>query len=185
MTRRKTDPLRPLTEEERRWLGRISRSRAEPEGHVARARALLAVADGRTYTEAAALVGRRVGDTVAAWVRSFNRAGLGALESGHGGGPPARYGVGERTRILSEFRRPPDREQDGTVIWSVATFGRALRRAADGLAGVSDDTVWRGLRASGLAWQKDRSWCETGVVLRKRKAGVVEVIDPDAAAKKS
>src|SRR5438552_1995096 len=104
MTRRKKEPLRPITEGERRWLERVSRSRAEPEGHVARAKALLAVADGRTYAEAAALAGRRVGDTVAAWVARFNREGLGALEPGHGGGPPVRYGEAERARILAEFR---------------------------------------------------------------------------------
>lgn len=185
MSRRRKDPLRPLTAEERRWLERISRSRAEPAGHVARAEALLAVADGRTYTEAAVLVGRRVGDTVAAWVARFNREGLGALEPGHGGGSPVRYGAAERARILAEVRRPPDRARDGTATWSVATLGRTLRRVEDGLPGVSDDTVWRVLRAVGLTWQQDRSWCETGVVLRKRKAGVVEVVDPDAAAKKS
>jgi transposase len=185
MTRRKKDPLRPLAEEERRWLERVSRSRAEPEGHVARAKALLAVADGHSYAEAAALAGRRVGDTVSAWVARFNREGLGALEPGHGGGPTPKYGAAERARILAEFRRPPERERDGTATWSLATLRRALRSAEGGLPGVSIDTISRVLRDCGLSWQKDRSWCETGVVLRKRKAGVVAVVDPDAAAKKS
>jgi hypothetical protein len=40
------------------------------------------------------------------------------------------------------------------------------------------------LHEAGISWQKDRSWCPTGRVLRKRKAGVVEVTDPDAAGKK-
>ena len=31
----------------------------------------------------------------------------------------------------------------------------------------------------------DRTWCETGKIKRKRKAGVVEVVDPDATAKKT
>src|SRR5205085_11526874 len=92
MTRRKKDPLRPLTAGERHWLERVGRSRAEPAGHVARAVALLAVADGRTYTEAAALAGRRVGDTVAAWGARFNREGLAALEPGPGGGAAPGYG---------------------------------------------------------------------------------------------
>jgi transposase len=185
MARRKKDPLRPLTAGERSWLERVSHSRAEPAGHVARARALLAVADGRSYTEAAALAGRRVGDTVAAWEARFNREGLAALAPGHGGGPPARYGAEERARILAEFRRPRDRERDGTATWSLATLRRALRGAPDGLPGVSIDTVARALRDGGLTWQRDRSWCETGVVLRKRKAGVAVVVDPDAAAKRT
>jgi hypothetical protein len=41
------------------------------------------------------------------------------------------------------------------------------------------------LHAGGLSWQKSRTWCETGVVMRTRKHGVVRVSDPDAMAKKS
>jgi hypothetical protein len=48
MTRRQKDPLRPLTDDERHWLMRVARSQAEPAAHVARAKALLAVADGES-----------------------------------------------------------------------------------------------------------------------------------------
>jgi hypothetical protein len=41
------------------------------------------------------------------------------------------------------------------------------------------------LHDAGFSWQKDRSWCATGAVVRKRKAGAVTVTDPDAAPKKS
>ena len=51
MTRRQKDPLRKLTDQERLWLVRTSRSQAEPAAHVARAKALLAVADGHSYTD--------------------------------------------------------------------------------------------------------------------------------------
>jgi hypothetical protein len=64
MSRCKIDPLRPLTEEERLWLEKISRSQAEPAAHVARARALLAVTQGVSYTDAAQAAGRKSGDTV-------------------------------------------------------------------------------------------------------------------------
>jgi hypothetical protein len=41
------------------------------------------------------------------------------------------------------------------------------------------------LKEAGFGWQRTRSWCETGKVERKRKSGeAVEVIDPDAEAKK-
>jgi hypothetical protein len=43
---------------------------------VARARALLAVSDGSSYTDAADLVGRALGDSVATWVARFNQVGL-------------------------------------------------------------------------------------------------------------
>jgi hypothetical protein len=50
---------------------------------------------------------------------------------------------------------------------------------------VSTYTIWKTLKEAGFDWQRDRSWCETGVVERKRKGKVVKVIDPDATAKKS
>jgi hypothetical protein len=50
---------------------------------------------------------------------------------------------------------------------------------------VSTYTIWRVLKEAGFEWQRTRSWCETGRAKRKRKSGeVVEVVDPDAEAKK-
>src|SRR5215207_8820519 len=133
MTRRQKDPLRALTEEERILLVGISRSHAEPASHVARAKALLTVAEGKSYTEAAKAAGRRSGDAVSHLVWRFNREGLAALEPRHGGGPTPIYTAKEHERILKEVRRRPDREKDGSATWSLSTLQRALRRAADGL----------------------------------------------------
>ena len=41
------------------------------------------------------------------------------------------------------------------------------------------------LRQAGYRFGRTRSWCPTGKARRKRKSGIVEVIDPDAAAKKN
>jgi transposase len=185
MTRRQKDPLRPLTDEEQTVLTRISRAQSEPASHVARAKALLAVASGHSYTTAARTAGRRSNDAVSQLVSRFNREGLAAIEPRHGGGPQTVYGVEERKRILTEFERQPDREKDGTVNWSLSTLQRALREAPDGLANVSTYTIWSVLRGAGWTWQKNRSWCKTGTVFRKRKGEVVEVIDPETEAKKT
>ena len=92
MTRRQKDPLRPLTDQERNCGSFASaRSQAEPAAHVARAKALLAVADGESYTDAAKAAGRRSGDAVSRLVSRFNREGLAAIEPRHGGGPPTIY----------------------------------------------------------------------------------------------
>ena len=185
MSRRQKDPLRPLSDAERTSLSRLSRSQGAPAAQVARARALLAVADGQSYTTAAALVGRRTGDTVARWVAGFNRDGLTALVPRHGGGHRVRYGEVEQRRIPAEVARLPDRARDGTATWSLTTLREALRRADDGLPGISTYTIGRTLHAAGYGWQKGRSWCETGAVVRRRKhAGLVAVVDPDAAAKR-
>ena len=100
-------------------------------------------------------------------------------------GPLRPLSEAEQRRILAEVARTPERTRDGTATWSLMTLRDALRRAENGLPGISTHTVGRALHAAGYSWQKGRSWCETGVVVRKRKhTGPVTVTDPDAAAKR-
>lgn len=185
MSRRRKDPLRPLTEVERQALTRLSRSRAEPAARVARAVSLLAVADGSDYQQAARAAGRTSGDAVSHLVARFNREGLAALHPRHGGGRARTYGAAARDRILREATRAPTPEADGTATWSLAILRRVLRAAPDGLPSVSTFTIWQVLRGAGYTFQRSRTWCPTGQAVRRRKAGVATVTDPDAAAKKS
>jgi transposase len=185
MSRRKNDPLRPLTADEREALIQSSRSQAAPAAHVARAKMLLLVAAGCDYQEAARAVGRKSGDPVSALVARFNREGLTALTPRHGGGCRRVYDSQARTRILAEARRTPTPEHDGTATWSLSTLRKALRRAADGLPAVSTYTIWGVLHEAGYTYQRARTWCPTGTAQRKRKAGVAAVTDPDAEPKKS
>lgn len=185
MSRRKKDPLRPLSEQERDTLTQLSRSHAAPAAEVARARLLLLVASGSDYQDAAQAVGRRCGDAVSALVGRFNREGLAALQPRHGGGRRRIYGEPSRARILKEAQRAPTPQTDGTVSWSLMTLRKALRQAADGLPAISTYTIWNVLHEAGYGYQRTRTWCPTGSALRKRKAGVAAVTDPDASAKKS
>jgi transposase len=184
MTRRQKDPLRPLTSDERSLLEQVQGARSAGVDRVARATALLAVADGASYTAAAQVAGRRSGDGVAQLVARFNAVGSAALESRHGGGPAQQYGTVEQARILVEFLRTPDREQDQTATWSLVTLQRALRRAPDGLPQVSTFTILQTVHEAGYTYQRSRSWCHTGTARRKRKRGVVTVTDPDTTQKK-
>lgn len=185
MSRHKKEPLRDISAEECEWLERISRSYSEPASHVIRAKQILAVAKGYTYVEAAEKSGRKSGDTVSRLVSQFNREGLKVIQPGHGGGPMVQYGQVERERILIEFRRTPDPATEGTATWSLKMLCQALRKAPDGLPKVSEDTIRTVLLENGYSWQKSRSWCETGKVVRKRKRGKVTVTDPDAVPKKT
>ena len=185
MSRRKKDPLRPLTAQEETVLQQTSRSQSAPAAQVARAQLLLAVASGQEYSAAAQAIGRRSGDAVSTLVARFNREGLAALEPRHGGGATLRYDQAAKERILQEYARTPDREQDGTASWSLSTLQRALRQAPDGLPTVSTYTLWRVLNEAQQSPQRVRTWCETGTVARKRKSGTVFVTDPDTAPKKT
>jgi transposase len=185
MSRRQKEPLRPLAADERGELERVSRAGSERADRVAHAKILLAVADGARLVDAASNAGRRSRHAVAHLVARFNDVGLAALDRPHGGGPAIQYGAAQRERILQEFRRAPDRERDGTATWSLTTLQRALRAAPDGLPHVTTRTILLVLWDAGYSWQENRTWCHTGTVVRKRKAGPVAVTDPDTTPKKT
>lgn len=185
MARRQKNPLRPLSFEETAELSRIANSRASPAAQVARAKELLAVHHGASFTQAAHEAGRRSGDRVADLVARFNCEGLDAVVPRHGGGAHRQYGQAEHERILREAQREPDREADGTGTWSLTMLQRALQQAPDGLPTVSRDVIAEALHEAGYSWQRDRSWCRPGEAERKRKSGIVKVYDPDAEPKKN
>jgi transposase len=185
MSRRKKDPLRPLTEAERDELAHLSRSQAAPAVEVSRAIMLLAVAAGDDYQQAARAAGRRSGDAVSHLVTRFNAEGTAALTPRHGGGRRATYGPVDAGRIVAEAARAPTPEADGTASWSLSALRRTLRAAPDGLPRVSTYTIRRVLRESGASYQRTRTWCPTGTAVRRRNAGPATVTDPDAGSKKS
>jgi transposase len=149
MSRRKKDPLRPLTDNEVAALTQLSRSQAAPAAQVARAVMLLAVARGDDYPQAAHAAGRRSGDAVSHLVARFNAEGLAATSPRHGGGRSPLYDAAARERILAEVTRPPTPEADGTATWSLSTLQQALRSAPDGLPTVSTYTLWQVLHGQG------------------------------------
>jgi hypothetical protein len=106
MSRRQNDPLRPLTPNERNTLTRLSRSLSAPAAQVERARALLAIADGATYTAAAHQVGRRHNETLSAWVSRFNREGLAAVRPGHGVARGSAMGLTRSSAFWPNGRAP-------------------------------------------------------------------------------
>ena len=185
MSRAQKEPLRVLRENERAELERLTRSQREPAVHVARARAILAVAQGESFTSAAHAAGRKSGDGVAKLVLRFNVLGLAAIAGKPVPGRLPTYDEQARERILSEARRPPDPARDGTATWSLSTLQQALRRAPDGLPKISTYTIRTVLTRAGARFGRTRSWCPTGMALCKRKSGIVEVVEVDAAAKKS
>ena len=75
--------------------------------------------------------------------------------------------------------------QVASIESQLTTLQRALRAAPDGLPQVSTGTILHTLWDAGYSWQESRTWCHTGTVVRKRKAGPVEVTDPDTTPKKT
>ena len=174
--------LRALTTAEQRELRAITKASSERVDRVKRARALLAVAGGETFAAAARAAGYQSPQAVTYLVRRFNRVGLGTLEIATGRGRRPTYGAAERARIVATAQRAPDRKADGTATWSLSTLERTARR--EGLRRVGATTIRRVLHDAGSSYQRTRTWCPTGTAQRKRKAGVVQVVDPQTEEKR-
>jgi transposase len=174
--------LRPLTVAEQRELRAIAKASSERLDRVHRATAVLAVARGQPFEAAAREAGLRSGTTVSNLVRRFNRHGLGALRIAAGRGRRPTYDAVARARIVATAQRPPDRKADGTATWSLSTLERTVRR--EGLPRVGATTIRRVLHDAGSSYQRTRTWCPTGTAQRKRKAGVVQVVDPQTEEKR-
>ena len=176
-------PLRAVSAEEQRALAGIAAASSERLDRVRRAQALLAVAQGHSFAEAARHVGLRSPSAVAGIVARFNQGGLATLRIAGGRGRKPTYDTDARARIVRTAQRAPERRTDGTAIWSLSTLERRLRQ--DGLPHLGATTIRRVLEDAGSSYQKTRTWCPTGTAQRKRKSGVVTVVDPQTEARSS
>jgi transposase len=149
---------------------------------VRRAKALLAVAEGKPFTQAAHQAGLKSGDSVSQLVTRFNEHGLAALSIAAGRGRKVTYSSEQRALILQQVQRQPDRELDGTATWSLKTLERSLREK--GLCKLGASSIGEVLHEHGYSYQQSRTWCRTGYALRKRKAGTVTVYDEQTPEKK-
>ena len=183
MAARQKTPLRPLTEEERLQFATCLRATSERVDRQQRVRALQAVADGASFSEASRQAGYRTGDGVKLLVLRFNAHGLAALDIAEGRGRKPTYGPTERSLIIAQVQRSPDRAMDGTATWSLKLLERALRHSE--LPQVSADTIRTVLHAAGYTYQRTRTWCATGTAERLHKRGRVIVRDRDTEAKKN
>jgi len=139
--------LRDLVETERAALGRIVQASSDRVDRVRRAQALLAVAAGGSFAQAAREAGLRSGTTVANLVARFNRHGLEALSIGSGRGRRPTYDARARAQIVATAQAAPDRKKDGTATWSLATLQKRLRK--EGLTVIGTTTIKRVLEDAG------------------------------------
>jgi transposase len=176
--------LRSLLPGEELELQRIVKATSERLDRIRRAKALLAVAEGQGFTQAARQADFKSGDGVMLLVKRFNLHGLAALDIASGRGPKPVYHSVEHQMVIETLKRHPDRQEDLTASWSLSTLERTLRRSEPKLSKIGATTLRRILKQEGFSYQKSRSWCQTGQVKRVRKEGVVAVHDPKTEEKK-
>jgi hypothetical protein len=118
MPRARREPLRALSAEEMQVLAWTVQVRDERRDRVARATALLAVARGHTYAQAAREAGWRTHVAVAKLVRRFNAHGLGALDiaAGRGRRPLHHQASPAQTAVVvGQSDDYPADQRDGTA----------------------------------------------------------------------
>jgi transposase len=182
MAQPQKEPLRALSEQEERELQRLAKATSERLDVVRRAKALVAVAGGKPFTEAAHEAGLKSGDGVGKLVKRFNAGGLSALAIAAGAGRKPTYTSDQRARIVREVQREPDRQEDQTATWSLMTLRQALRETD--LPAIAAETIREALHEAGYSYQHTRSWVRTGYALRKRKSGTVTTYDSQTPEKK-
>ena len=182
MAHSQKEPLRALSKQEERELKRVAKATSERLDVVRRATALLAVASGRPFTQAADEAGLKSGKGVGKLVKRFNIHGLATLSIAAGRGRKPMYTSEQQARILAEVQRQPDREQDQTATWSLLLLRSALRK--QGLPHIARETIRKALHEGGYSYQRTRSWVRTGYALRKRKSGTVTTYDEQTPEKK-
>jgi transposase len=137
-----------LTAEERGTLESWVRSSKTEQRLVERARVVLLAAAGRPSRA----IGRELGcarGVVSKWRVRFAKARLAGLADAPRSGKPRTYGEAADRRILALLDRPPPA---GFARWTAPLLAEAL-------GDVSDQYVWRFLRAQRIDLAGRKSWC--------------------------
>jgi transposase len=127
-----------LNGEQQLELSRIAQSRSLPAGYVFRARLILMLAEGASFSAIKQRLGTTA-PTIIRWKQRFLASGLDGLDTSHPGQPPSVLTPKLRAGILSATRRQP---RDGSTQWSCRKLAAEL--------GVSKDAVHRVWKEAGL-----------------------------------
>jgi hypothetical protein len=118
-----------LTESQRGELSRIAQSRSLPAGYVFRARLILMLAEGASFSTIQRRL-RTTAPTIIRWKQRFLASGMDGLDTSHPGQPASVLTAKLRARILSATRRKSkdnDSGLDGIAVlgnvWDVVHSG--------------------------------------------------------------
>jgi transposase len=122
-----------LTEQEREELSRWAGSRTLPSGDVFKARVVLALADGVSYSQIEKELNTSR-PTIARWKARFDEGRIAALEGRHKGSRPRRATPATQARVLKKTQQKPP---DGSTHWSCRKMA-----AATGLSPTTVHRIW-------------------------------------------
>ena len=120
-----------VTNEQRSELSRRAGSRRLPAGEVFRARLILALVDGQTYSQIMASL-NTTAPTISRWKQRFEEEGIAGLDPRHKGSQPRVADAAMQAKIARKTQQKPS---DGSTHWSCRKMALAL--------GLSKSTVQR------------------------------------------
>ena len=126
-----------LTKEQREELRHWAQSRTLPSGDVFRARLMLALAEGKSWSQIQVEL-RTSRPTIARWKRRFEQQGMAGLDPLHRGSEPRKATPSIQARVL---RKTTQRPVDGSTHWTCRKMAVAL-----GLSKSTVQRVWRQAR---------------------------------------
>lgn len=160
--------LRELTDEERKELERLARSRTEEARLVVRAKIVLGLAAGDRPYQVAARVG--VGRAAAyGWLHRFNAEGPKGLTDHPRPGRPHTYTAEQRAEVVAAALTKPESLGLPFASWTLDRL-QAYLSECKGI-GIKRTRIDEILVAEGLRWRKQETW-------------VGEKVDPGFAAKR-
>src|SRR6266478_1526651 len=127
-----------LIEDQQLELSHIAQSRSLPAGYVFRAKLILMLAEGVSFSTIKQRLGTTA-PTISRWKQRFLASGMDGLDTSHPGQSASVLTAKLRARILSVTRKKP---KDGSTHWSCRKLAAAL--------GVSKDAVHRVWKEAGL-----------------------------------
>jgi len=128
---RRNQNVLQMTEDQRRELRKWATSRTLPAGDVFRARLILALAEGQTYSQIMTSL-QTTAPTISRWKQRFAEGGMAGLDTRHKGSQPRVADAKVQARIARKTLQKPG---DGSTHWSCRKLAKAL--------GLSKSTVQR------------------------------------------
>jgi transposase len=160
--------LRELSEEERRALERVARSRTAPARQVERAKVVLAAASGEGIGAIAERFHLSVG-TVYLWWHRFDAQGLAGLQDKPRGGRPPTYPREQVSLVVETALTDPQTLGQSFASWTLDRLAAYL--AEEKGIRMKRSRIDELLIAEGLRWRKEETWFG-------------ERVDPDFAQKR-
>jgi transposase len=147
--------MKPLTEEERETLEKLSRSRTAPSRMVERAKAIVQVYEGQPVLRIAASIGRSYA-AVYGWVKRFNQEGVSGLDDKPRSGRPLTYAEEERGQIIAAARMHPQKMGRPYAHWTLSRLVEYVNHDLN--IGISRAQLARVLEEEGLRWYREETY---------------------------